>query len=244
MREPGKYLRHRAKGNAGGNRRSGDHDNRKPKRARGLELGACAVSPGILGNDEFAAMSLKKGTISGFREGAARDFYRHLRQGQRRGGRINKPRQIDVLGPRREGREMLAPDRQKDSGRRGGQSGHGGIHIGHRMPVIPRSGPPWRALQRGERQTSFGAGAHSMGAHLRGEGMRCVDHMRDVFGAQVCNQSRNPAKAAAPLRQGDGAGRCSATSVGKHRVNAARSQRGSKIARFSSSAQKKEARHV
>ena len=71
------------------------------------------------------------------------------------------------------------------------------------------------------------AGLDRMAAHLGGEGMRRVDHMRDALLPDVVGKSRRAAKAADPGRQRVAERNLRAAGIGIDRVDArARERRG------------------
>lgn len=178
-----------------------DHDHRQAKRPRRRQLGHGPRATGILGHQPCDTVADQQGTVASLGKRPARDLDRAIRQRQRI-RRIDEAQQIMMLGPRREGGEVLAPDSKKDTRRGYGQRGNSGWQVGNLGPEIARNRQPSRALQRQQRHTGAGTGGNGILADPGGERMRRIDDPTDPGRAQILRQPLGPAKAPYPHRHG------------------------------------------
>lgn len=228
----------------GRNHRPVDQDHRNPQGSSRFQLGFGPRAAGILGDDMGDAVVLQQRQVAGFGEGTAGNDHLGIWQGQRPVGRIDQPQKVVVPGFRGEGGKRLLADRQEDPARWFGQSGDGGLKVGHPVPVVARPGLPGWPFQRAKRRAGFGAGGNGVAAHGGGEGVGRVDNMADPFGPKVIGQPPGAAKAADPGRQRLGQRRVGAPGIGKDRVDPGRRERARKRRGFGGSAQQKDAAHV
>ena len=173
-----------------------DHDDGKPQLARSVDLGACAVATGVAGDEPRDAAFAHQFAVVFKRERATRDHDLGIGQRQCVIGRIDKAQRIGMLRLGGERHQMLPADREKHAGGRVGQRGNGGREIGDLDPAIAGHARPRRAFQREQRRGRHGAGFDRVAAHIGGEGMGRVDHMRDGFSADEVCESRRATKAA------------------------------------------------
>jgi hypothetical protein len=220
-----------------------DHDDGNAKLARGVNLGARAVSAGIAGNQPHDAARLHQRAIALEREGTPRDDQFGVRQGHGAIGRVDKSERVSVLWLCREGHDVLAADCEKDSGALFGQCGDGCSEITHLDPDIAGHLAPRRSLQRKQQCARGGAGFNRMAAHLSRERMRGVDHMRDALTLDVVGKSVGTAKAADSHRQRVSQRNLGATRVGIDRVDARAKKRVREAIGVARSAQNEGADH-
>lgn len=197
--------------------RTREHDHGKAKRARGVDLGARAVSSGIAGDDPFDAARLHHLQLVLEGEGAARHNDVGIKR-QRTLGRINEPQCVGVLRPRSEGRDMLPADGEKHPGAVFWQSRHGRGDIGNLDPVVAGRSGPWSAFEHDQRRSGVCARRNRIAAHLGRERMGRVDHMCNALATDVIGKATRAAKAADTGRQRLVRGCTSATAVGVDRV--------------------------
>ena len=199
--QPGHDLGHRARHTAGaGSSGRSIITTGRPKRPGRGDLGDRALAAGVLGDDDLGSVLLHQGGIACHVEGPARHDHIGLGNGRGPVGGVDQPEQVVVLRLGREGVEMLATDGQEHALRRA-------CPAPQRRPAmsgtwVQRSPSP--GIQ-GARSSAIsgvpvgGAGGDGVGAHLRGEGVRGVDHMGDAFrpedrrAAPPPRQSRRPA---------------------------------------------------
>lgn len=178
-----------------------DHDDGKPELARSIDFGTSAGTAGIAGDQKLDAARAHQFAVAFKRERTARDDDFGLGQRQRPVGCINKSQRIGVLRFRSERCEMLPPDGEKDARAVFRQSRNRCIDIRDFNPMVARYATPRRALQRNQQSAGRGAGLDRVPAHLGGEWMRRIDHVRDALLANEFRKSRHTAKAADPRRQ-------------------------------------------
>ncbi len=185
----------------GGQIRAGDHDDRQPQCARGADFGISPRPAGVFRHNQRNCVLAHQGEVTVKAERATVDLDVMVGQGGRCFGRIDETQQVEMLWSRGESGQVHAPDGQHDA--RGGpvQRGDGTVDIRNMGPIVPRLGCPGRAGQCGERHAGFRTGGNRIPAHLRGKGMRRVNHMGDGGLAQIVHQPRNTAEPANPLWQ-------------------------------------------
>jgi len=135
------------------------------------------------------------------REGTARDDDFGVGNRQRTVGRVDEAQRIGMLRRGRERRDVLTADGKEYGCALLGQGVHRRADVGHLDPVVAGRAPPWRALQRNQRNSRHRTRADRMPAHLGGKGVRCVDHMRDALVPDEVSKTRDTAEAADPRRQ-------------------------------------------
>ena len=217
MTEPLHYLGHAFDPQPVGQYRSRQHDDGKAERARGIDLGTRAISAGIAGDDPFNAARLYHLQLSAECERPTRQDEFGIKR-QRALGWIDEPQRVCMHRPRAEGRDMLPPDGEKHPGAVCWQSRHCGGDIGNLDPVVSRRSGPGCAFERNQPSSGFSTRRNRVAAHLGGEWMRCVNHIRDALATDVVGKAARAAKAADTGRQwliGRGAG---TTAVGIDRV--------------------------
>ena len=138
-------------------------------------------------------------------ERAALDDQVVVGQARRMVGRIDEPEQIVVLRLGGKGIDVHSPERQQDAARAPGERGDRGVDVGDVRPVIARDWRPGGAGQRDMRYADAGCCGDRVRVHLRGEGMRGIDQMRDVAIGQIVGEAVDPAKSTDAHRNGLGA---------------------------------------
>jgi len=139
---------------------------------------------------------------------------------------------------------VLAPDGQEHTRRRGGQSRHRRVDVAHVPPPVARLCRPRGPLQREQGQAGRGAGQYGMAAHLGGEGMGCVHHMRDALGRQPGLQTGHTAKAADTHGDRLGQRRVDTPGIRKNGIDAGLGQGARQLAGLAGATQHEDARHV
>ncbi len=220
-----------------------NHHHRQAKRPCRVELGSCAGTPGILGNNDVDPVIAHQGLIRGHLERPTRNHDAYVDKRQLALGRINQPHQVMMLRLVGEEIQVLLANGQEHThgvvwqgSRRRGQ-------IGNVPPVVIGSGLPRWSFKGRKRHTNLRAGAHGIRGHLRGKGMRGVDHRLDLLGAEIGRQPVNTAKPADPHGQGLRHGRCCTPGIGEDRVITTLGQGPRQARRFAGAAQNKDAWH-
>lgn len=202
MSQPSQNLRRSGCLSTVRNRWTVDHDDRKTKRAGGGDFG---ISPGaacVFGHDDVDGMGPHQGFVIGLRERTAR--YENLRSRQGRSGlwRVHQTQKVEVLRVGGELRKVHPPHSQHDALGRPVQRGDGACDVWHMGPSVTGPRLPRRAGQGDQRNTGLRASGNGVSAHLRGEGMRGVNHVRDFMGAKIFSKPVRTAKTTDPLGQG------------------------------------------
>jgi len=226
-----------------GQLRPGDHDDGQAKLARGVDLGARAGATGISCDQQFDMSCAHQVEIAFAGEGAARDDHLGVRKRQHFAGRIDESQQVGMLRPAGERRKMLTSDRQKHTCLEVRQGGHRGIDVAHVGPAITGGLRPWRAFERDQRHTRDLGRLDGMAAHLRGKGMRCIDHMRDPRLADEIGKPVRSAETADPRRQRMAERNLRASRIGIDRIDVRARERRRELVRVACSAQNEGARH-
>lgn len=178
-----------------------DHQHWQSKRTRCSQFCRSPGSASVFRHDQINPVRLHQRAVNVGREWAAINNHMRPRQGQRRFGRVHQPQQVEMLWLGRKSGQVLPPDRQHHAPRRACKGRDCARDIGHIVPIIARLCAPRRAAECQTGQRFGGAGCDGIAAHLGGERMRGVNQMRDAFGAQICAQAFDPAKAAQALGQ-------------------------------------------
>lgn len=193
--------------------RTVDHQNRNIQRAGGVDFGNRALPASVFTDQKLNPLILKQLQIIRQCKGAACHGDRVIRHQGRQIGLIHKAQHIVVLGLGRKGIHMQPPKRQHDALRGAAQGGNGAVDIRHGLPAIQRISLPRGAREGHKRRAGLGAGAMGVPAHLRGEGMGCVNHMGDGVLTNVIGQAFGATKAALSGGQGLGFGAAHAACV-------------------------------
>lgn len=220
-----------------------DQDDRKPKRARGVELCPRAGAARVLGDHHVDAMSAQERNVALDVERAAGDDGGGVRQRQVALGRIDEPQEVVVFRAPRERREVLPADGQENAGGPRRQRARRSRKIGNMGPAVAVPRRPGRALISAERDPGLRASLDRVSAHSRGERMGGIDDMGYPFGPEKADKAGYAAKAADPCRQRLGHRRAGPAGVGKDRVDPRCGKMPGQQARFGGAAQKKDARH-
>ena len=152
-------------------------------------------------------------------------------------------RSVGMLRPRRERRDVLAADGEEHVCRRLRKSRDRGADISDLDPGVAGRLGPGRAFERDQRRAGLRTRRDRIAAHLGGEGMRRVDHMRDAFPPNVVGKPAHPAKAADAGRQRLVGGRAGAAAIGIDGLDARARDLCREQARVSRSAQNEGANH-
>ncbi len=185
MRKPAQDFVHVFSSRPRGQFRPRDHDDREFQLARGIDFGARAGAAGVARHDPFDAPHAQQVQFAVKRERASRDNEVRIRQRQRAFRGVDEPERVGVLRSCGERRDVLAADGEEHARRLIRQSRHRGRDLRNFDPAIAWHFGPWRALQRDQRRIRRSAGDNSVAADLGGEGMRCIDHMGDLFAGNI-----------------------------------------------------------
>ena len=219
-----------------------DQPDRQAERACGLEFRVRALAAGVFGDDQIAAMPPQKRKIAGEIKGAARDFNRDARQGQRCLGRIDKAQEIVMLRLAGKGRQMQPSNGEKHPARRRPEPHSGGFEIGEACPVITGRRRPGWAHQPDQRRAGQGRRRMGVMAHLRGKRMRGVDQMRDLMLAHPDGKPFGTAETAGSDRDGLGARRLCPTGIGQRGPDPAIRHQAGELARLARAAKNEKVR--
>lgn len=207
-----------------------DHQHGQAQQACRMKLGRRSLATGILGDDDFRAVSLQKRPLLPGIEGPAPDDDSAIPEGRRCCGRIDQTEQVAMLRNSREGVQMLTPDGEKHPPRRPGQCSRRSCHIGQRHPAIPGSRSPGGALQPEERCAGPVTGSARIAADPRGERMRGVHDPADPLLQEILRQPLGPAEAADPYGNRLRTGGEGAPGIGQDRREPRIGHRGGKTA--------------
>lgn len=180
--------------------RTVDHQHRQAQRPRGIQLGPRAKAACVLGHDQLDLMTLHQRLIISQSERPARDNNIAVRQ--RQVARfIDQSQQVAVLGLGSKVVKMHPAHGQKHQLRRTGKRGNCAVDIRNMVPAVSVLFHPRRTGQRSQRHPNLLASGHRIGTHLRGEGVRGVDHMGYSMVAQIGGQTGNAPEPAYAHRQ-------------------------------------------
>ncbi len=202
MSEPIHHFGDRGQGQPGGQGGAADHHHRQSKLARGIDLGARALTAGILGDDDVNMVLAEQRDITFDPERSAINHNFSFRQAQSCCRRIDQAQEVVVLRRAGEGAQGLTTDSQEYSLRLRRQGQRCRCFVGNDGPAVARFRAPRRAFERCQWHANRGAGFDGVAAHLGGKGVSGVDHLGDHFGAQIGHKTLHPAKAAGPPGQG------------------------------------------
>lgn len=195
MRQPVQNLRRGPQFRSFRNFGSIDHKDGQPQGARRIQLGPRATAARILGHNQLGAMAAHQLNIALNSERPARDL--DVRVGHRHPVRlIHQTQQVVVLGLGREVVQMHTAHGKEHALSRTVQRLDSSVDIRDTDPIVCLSFHPRRARQCSQRRVRLGAGLRGVPAHLRGKGVRGVDHMGHAMVADVTCQPFGPTKAA------------------------------------------------
>ena len=222
-------------------RRSLDHDDGQRKFTCGIDLGACAASPGVAGDDPLDLPRTHQVQFAGEREWSTRDNKIRIRQQQRISCGIDESERVGVLRSRRKWRDVLPADGEENVRPRLRQGSHGGGDVLHLDPDIARHLYPWLALQRNQRCCRCHAGRRRVAADLDCEGMGRIDYMRESFLPNGISKTIRAAEAANTGRQRLIDRHLRSSGIGIDRVEPRSCDRGRQQIGFTRSAQNEDA---
>ena len=196
MTEPGRGLLNACNVRNGGQRWTAQHENLDPERARRGNLTVGCVPPAVLADDRVDAMGEQQLALGAFRERATRNQITRVWHAKRRLDRIDTAYEIMVLRRRRERREFLAAECEKDVARFGSECPHGVRHIGDFGPTIACRLLPGRPSQRKQPHPGSSGGTCRVLRNRGGVRVRCIDQRIDAFAAQIIGETIRAAEAA------------------------------------------------
>ena len=200
MTEPGRGLLNACNVRNGGQRWTAQHENLDPERARRGNLTVGCVPPAVLADDRVDAMGEQQLALGAFRERATRNQITRVWHAKRRLDRIDTAYEIMVLRRRRERREFLAAECEKDVARFGSECPHGVRHIGDFGPTIACRLLPGRPSQRKQPHPGSSGGTCRVLRNRGGGRVRCIDQRSDAFGSHIGSETFGTAEAADPDR--------------------------------------------
>ncbi len=200
MRQPVQNLIHRRQFLPGRQVGTVDHQHRYAERPRSIQLGPCARAARVFGHHKVGAMALYQSKVILIGERAARDDNFGVRQ--RQNARfVDQSQQIVMLRVGRKFRHVHPTHGQKDALSPTGQRGDCRLDIWNLLPAIPLLRFPGRASQRNKGNMRAFAGGNRIPAHLRGKGVRCVDHVGNCVVPYVFAQPIDPSESPHAHRQ-------------------------------------------
>lgn len=243
MNQPAHHLIQAGQARTRGQCGAVDHNHRQTQFAGRIKLGARARAAGILGHHMGNRVLAHQVQIAPQVEGTSGDM--HMRIGKRQGrfGWIDQPQQVGMPGLRGKSRQMLLSNGQKDPGGLGGQRRHRTRKIPDMAPAIMPGRDPGGPLKSAKGHIRCLLRGNCISAHPCREGMRGINHVGNLLGAEIRNQPRNTAKAPNPRGQGLRHRRPCPSGIGKNRLHPGLGQCARQDRGLGRAAQKKDACH-
>ncbi len=201
MRKPAQNVVHALHSRPRGQLRPRDHDDRQPKLARGIDLGARPRAAGVARHDPFDSPRAHHLQFPGARERSARHDDLAVRERQRDVGSIDESQRIGVLWLGGEASDVLPADGQEHARTLDRQGENRRSNIGNVDPAIAMHFDPWRPLERDQRRVGRRTSGNRVAADLGCKGVRRIDHMGDFFTVDICGKSIRAAETAGTGRQ-------------------------------------------
>lgn len=184
-----------------GRRPLDEHDG-QAENARGDDLAVGGLAAGILADDHLDPVLAKKSDLVLHREGTAGQQVFDLRRIERRVDRIDAAHEIVVLRRGIEGLGLLPADGEEDAARVFSERCDSACHRGDARPAVTVRFVPAMPLQSQKRNAGLTACGAGIGGNLPGEGMCGVDQEIDRLRAEIIDEARHAAEAAAAHRHG------------------------------------------
>ncbi len=197
--------------------RSVDHQNRKAKRARRLQLGLRPAAARVFRYNQLNLMALQQGGVVRHVERPSRDDNVVLGQGWRLLRRVDKPQHVVMLRLCGKPCNLHPTNRQKNPLCGAIQSVQCAVHVRNALPLITVLWDPSVAHQGQQRHARCLARRKSISAHLIRKGMGRVHQMRHGVVPQVRGETLDAAKPADPHRDRLRLRRFNPTGIGQHR---------------------------
>lgn len=176
------------------------HDNRKAKRARCLDLAIGRFPAAVFGDDHIDAVALEKRAVLSLGERSARGDVARLWNRKRGVYRIDAPHEIDVLRRSFEGLKLLAAERKEYTPRRFADGVDGTGDRLHLDPIIACDLLPGRAPQSDELDPGRARGLCCIGGNRGRIRMRGIDQNIDPLIAEIAGEALGAAETSAPHR--------------------------------------------
>lgn len=186
------------------------HHNLDAERTRRGNLAVGRLTPAVLADDRFDPVGEQQLALGGFGERAACNQITRVRHGERRIDRIDAAHEIMVLRCRRERREFLAAEREKDAARCGPERSHRSGDICNFGPAIAPRRLPSSPPQREQPHPGGRSGTSRVRRNRGGVRVRRIDQRGDAFGTQISGEPFGAAKSADPHRHRLRSRRCGA----------------------------------
>ena len=193
--------------------RTVDHQHRKAKRPRRVQLGARTCAARVSGHNQLRAVAPHQRPVTGFSKRSPCHHHMGIRQGQPVGF-IHKAQQVVMLTLSRKHLKMHAANSQKNALRFTRESVNRCRDILHMVPCISGLRYPHLSRQRDQRDQGFMAGPDRIPAHLCREGMSCIHNMGKCVFANKCRKAIGATKSPNADRQWLRAGLLHATGIG------------------------------
>ena len=220
-----------------------DDNHGQLQRPGGVQLGAGAVTTGVLRNHMRNAVCREQHQIARHFEGPATKDDGAIRQRQWRFRPVDEAQQIKMLRLGGKGLEALTADGEKHADRLWRQRCDGGIDIRHIAPIVAGGCDPGRSREGDERRLGLRAGGHRVAADTRRERMCRVDDVRDALTGEILDEAVDAAKAACSHGERLRDRRRGAARIGISGVDAGRGPRTSDLPGFRRTAEKENAPH-
>ena len=209
-----KIVSHAAFGQSG----ALDHDHRNAQGARRRELGIRLRAAAVFGDQHINALRAHQSDLVINGKWAARENECGVARHFMRRRLINAAHEIGMRAGTPESAERQTAHREKDPPRTRTQGINRRFNVADALPVITLSGAPFRTREDQTRDVKRLAGLCRMTRHLRGEGMRRIDHAGDRLAFEIGDQTLNTTKAANSMRDGWTGWRFSATGKREDRI--------------------------
>ncbi|TCL10195.1 hypothetical protein BXY66_2264 [Shimia isoporae] len=217
-----------------------DHDHGQSQLSGRNKLGLGADSTAVFANNNVHAKFFHHCEVTG--QGKRPSAYNDsmMWQRRRRLWLVDKPQNVVMLGLIGKGRYVLFAKREQNPSGLSLQSIDRAANVRDVRPKIFFPGFPRWARQSDQLHSRTLTCMKRVPTHLSSKGMRGIDNMRDIVGAQVSNKAIDPSEPANPRWQRLGLGSCNAASIGKHGVHSTLGHKRGQLARLGGSAKDKE----
>ena len=219
-----------------------DHNDRNAQLTCGNDLGLGTFATGIFGHDKIDPVFFHQRPVAFERKGPAIHDDRRFRKAQSFAGRVNQTQDVGMLRVHGKVGQMHTPDSQQHTFSRTFQRVDRSGNVRDVGPLIAGLGLPRRTGVGQKRNARFCAGRDGIAAHLRGKGMRRVDHMGDRIVAQIAGQPFGPAKATNAQRHALRCGPRNASGHGNSAMHSGVCQNGAQAAALGGAAKDQEVR--
>lgn len=219
-----------------------DHNDRNAQLTCSNDLGLGAFATGIFGHDQIDPVLFHQRPVALERKGSSIHDDRRFGKTQSFAGRVNQTQDVGMLRVHGKLAQVHTTYSQQHTFSWTFQCVDRSGDVRNMGPLIAVLGLPRRTGVGQKRNARFCTGLDGVAAHLRGKGMRRINHMGDRVVAQVAGQPFGPAKATDAQRH---ALRCGPRHASGHGNSAAHSgvcQYGAQAAALGGAAKDQEVR--